>query len=201
MKYYITSCTAEGGCSTREVKSELSEDERLDTTGTYLVPDAIQCNGTLVSWHSCFFYSIVMTTEEPMSYFYLYSVRIFRRTDDTYDLQRGSSSNLRILRNASRIYGCDTEPVDPGIPVLEGDLVEVRIRSRCSITSNNVTVCPGHPNLNSSLGGSSMVLYYPGIGENQYLASDVLNASNYVPVHININASIVQGKYMCTLCK
>ncbi len=179
------------------MKSELREDERLDTTGTYLVLDAIQCNGTLVSWHSCFFYSTMMTTQEPRSY--SYSVRIFRRTNDTYDLLRGSSSNLCTRRDANRIYGCDTESVDPGIPVLEGDVVEVRIKGSCNINSNNDTVCPGHPNLNSSLGGSSMVLYYPGNGEDEYPASDVLNTSNYVPVHININASIVPGKYMCTL--
>ena len=49
-------------CSVGEVKSQLSEDERLEVGGFYFLPEAVSCDGDIVSWHSCFFYNALSET-------------------------------------------------------------------------------------------------------------------------------------------
>ncbi len=184
-----TVTAVENDCSFGQLKEELSEDERLDTTGTYLILDGITCNGTLVSWQSCFFYNTLTTISPTPAAVqrYRYSVRIYRRSNESFDFLSGSSTNLRSSANMNATYVCDERNANNPVPVLEGDLVGVRIESSC-----DGSVCPGHPNLNSSNG--SEVFYDQGTSIMSYPASVVLNSSNHVPVSINVQALIIPGK-------
>ncbi len=179
---------SERGCSTGEVKSELSEDERLDTTGTYLVLDAIQCNGTLVSWHSCFFYS---TVKPPVKINKIrFVLKIFRPTGSNYLVIGESIVEMAIFiyyRTIDDNYGCADYTLKGGLPVLEGDIIGVVItESRCGTKD----ACAGHPNLKSNL---SRAFYHNDIGVKSYPVEKVLDPVNHVPVGINVKAFITEG--------
>ncbi len=188
-----TVTAVENDCSFGQLKEELSEDERLDTTGTYLILDGITCSGTLVSWHSCFFYNTLTTisaTAEVQEYRYF--VGIFRRSNENFVSVSGSFTVLRNSVNAANMnatYGCDERNVTFLVLVSEGDLIGVRISRRC----NNFGAygCPGHPNLNSSSNGSEV--FYSQELSPSFPAIDVLNFSNHVPVSINVKALILPG--------
>ncbi len=192
IRFLSSACftAVEDDCSFGQLKEELSEDERLDTSGTYLILDGITCSGTLVSWQSCFFYNpLTIPTAEVQQYSYF--VGILRRSNENFVPVSGSVAVLRNSVNAANMnatYGCDERNVTFLVVVLEGDLIGVGISSNCS----NMGACPGHPNLNSSSNGGE-VFYHQGISQS-FPASDVLNFSNHVPVSINVKALILPGR-------
>ena len=164
-------------CSVGMVEYNLLEaHEKLDTSGLYLlVNEPIMCTGTLVSWHTCFFYSSF-----DVDHFRL-RVAVYRVDNDLYDLVQGSLERINKLRGDSDDeQGCVDHPLSEPLAVLQGDIIAVIIANDCV---DDESICPLFPNLNRN--SSALVYYMPGIESR-------IHHSEFTPVnhYINIMASI-----------
>ena len=162
----------------------LNEEDRLEAGGIYFLPEPVNCNGTLVSWHSCFFYSNL----QPDADEYRMSLRVYRRDGDMYRFSRGRETSISISRpqDGNDTTSCIDEPLDNPIVVLVGDRIGLQVDLDCR---RNEQICPLHPNLNRS--GASPVFHLLGInGRGDIDVSLVENETYYTNVIINVRVSI-----------
>ena len=179
-------------CTVGDLKTELTEDERHDATGTYIVLDGVDCNGTLLSWQSCFFLDTSMTNDSVNVTEFDFVVGIFRLANGIYVFQRESRSRfISPAEDDDDVYKCLNVTASNNFQVLEGDVIGLRTPSgRCN-TSNGCR--PGLPILNNASNGSS-VFYHEDISSRRFQVTDVSNPTNHISVSINIRAYIVPGR-------
>ena len=174
-------------CSVGEVKSQLSKDERLDTAGLYILLEGAQCNGSLVSWHTCGFVN-------PLSE----NVTSFQMIVEVYRENVNRSRYTRVRRSIEEIYldretaaeskGCVNLVLDTPFDILEGDLIAVEVSDQCENDTLGVWRCPLQPNLNTIGDGS---VFYRETRSRNIQTSDLWDSTNWVNISINIKASII----------
>ena len=165
-------------CSLGQLKRYLNERDRLNSGGTYLLPDEVSCNGNLVSLHTCFFYNDEGNSSNND---FRLRVGVFRRMGDNY-MQNGQI-NIDVTRhNSSETQGCTSMNLTDPVSVLEGDRIAVRIRRRCSTKFG----CPLHANLIAS--GSSVFFTQPLV--TTIPVSQVMATESYTNVYLDVKASI-----------
>ena len=135
-------------CSVGEVKSSLSEDERLDTAGLYILLEEVQCNGSLVSWHTCGFFNPL--SENVTSFQVLVEVYRENVNRSRYTSVRQSREEIYLDRdNDTESQGCVDLVLDTPFDILEGDLIAVEVLDQCENDTLGVWRCPLQPNLNT----------------------------------------------------
>ena len=178
---------APNDCSVGEVKSQLSEDERLDTAGLYILLEEVQCNGSLVSWHTCGFFN-PMENENASSFGLDVRIFRFREGRNVYMGQFGSRTEIDIF-NTTDSQGCVDVPLNPPFDILKGDLIAVEVLDHCENGTNGTTSrCPLQPNINTT---SASSVFYREIFTRRVQSEELKNTINYVRVSINIKASII----------
>ena len=173
-------------CSVGEVKSPLSEDERLDTAGLYILLEGAQCNGRLVSWHTCGFFNPL--TENVTSFQMFVEVYRENVNRSRYTRERQSIEEIYLDRdNAAESQGCVDLVLDTPFDIMEGDLIAVEVLDQCENDTLGVWRCPLQPNLNTIGDGS---VFYRETRSRNIQTSDLWDSTNWVNVSINIKASI-----------
>ena len=167
-------------CSIGEVDRELNEDDRLEVGGVYFLPQPVNCNGSLVSWYTCFFYSNL----RPGADEYGMSLGVYRQVGNSYCVNDDRDIVITTTREGNDTMGCLNIPLENPIPILEGDRIGVQVYPRCFRSRT----CPLHPNLNRT--GASPVFYFRSRGTNDIDVSLVENKTYYTDVIINVRASI-----------
>ena len=168
-------------CSIGEVDRELNEDDRLEVGGVYFLPQPANCSGTLVSWHTCFFYSNL----QPGADEYRMSLRIYRQNGSSND----RTTRVLIFRERNETEICIDIPPDNPIRILEGDRIDLQVDVGCAELPRGL-VCSLYPNLNRS--GAYPVFHLPDlIGIDGIDVSLVENETYYTDVSSNVRASIL----------
>ena len=166
-------------CSLGQLKRYLNERDRLNSGGTYLLPDEVSCNGNLVSLHTCFFFNDEGNSNNND---FRLRVGVFRRMCDHY-VQNGTI-NIDVTRhNSSETQGCTSMNLTDPVSVLEGDRIAVRIRHWCSTKFG----CPLHANLIAS-GSMSVFSTRPVV--TTIPVSQVMATESYTNVYLDVKASI-----------
>ena len=174
-------------CSVGEVKSSLSEDERLDTAGLYSLLEGAQCNGSLVSWHTCGFFNPL--SENVASFQVLVEVYRENVNRSRYTSVRQSREEIYLDRdNDTESQGCVDLVLDTPFDILEGDLIAVEVLDQCENDTLGVWRCPLQPNLNTMGDGA---VFYRETRSRNIQTSDLWDSTNWVNVSINIKASII----------
>ena len=182
-------------CSVGEVKSQLSEDERLDTAGLYVLLEEVQCNGSLVSWHTCGFFNPL--SENVTSFQMLVEVYRENVSRSRYISVRRSREEIYLDRdNDTESQGCVNLVLDTPFDIMEGDLIAVEVWDQCENDTLGVRRCPLQPNLNTTGDGS---VFYRENRTRNIRTADLWDTTNWVNVSINIEASIF-GKQNCANC-
>ena len=182
-------------CSVGEVKSPLSEDKRLDTAGLYILLEGAQCNGSLVSWHTCGFFNPL--SENVTSFQVLVEVYRENVNRSRYISVRQSREEIYLDRdNDTESQGCVDLVLDTPFDILEGDLIAVEVSDQCENDTLGVWRCPLQPNLNTTGDGS---VFYRENRTRNIRTADLWDTTNWVNVSINIEASIF-GKQNCANC-
>ena len=172
-------------CSIGEVDRELKEDDRLEVGGVYFLPQPANCSGTLVSWHTCVFYSNL----QPGADEYRMSLRVYRQNGSSYRFSNDRTTRVLIFRERNETEICIDMPPDNPIRILEGDRIGLQVDVECAELPRRL-VCPLHPNLNRS--GVYPVFHLPDFnGMDDIDVSLVENDMYYTDVSINVRASIV----------
>ena len=177
-------------CSVGEVDRELNEDDRLEVGGIYFLPEPVNCNGTLVSWHTCYFYSNL----QPDADSYRMSLRVYRQDGDSYRFSSGRTTKVDIPRpqEGTDTMNCSDLTLDNPIEVLERDRIGLQVDLECTNNTRMGRICPLHPNLNRSR--AAPVFHFPDLnGQDDIDVSLVENLTYYTNVSINVRASI--GKF------
>ena len=160
-----------------EVKSSLSEDERLDTAGLYVLLEGAQCNGRLVSWHTCGFVNRI----EDVNIFNM-RVLIYRLEGDIYSV-------VFVQHITSDSQGCTDVEADTTFDIVEDDLMGVFIFNECKRLGTRRR-CPLQPTLNSMDAGR--VFHRQDSGS--FGIEAIKSSNNQMNASINIRASII-GKW------
>ena len=166
-------------CSLGQLKQSLNESDRINSGGTYLLPDEVSCNGNLVSLHTCFFYNDEGNSSNND---FRLRVGVFRRMGDHY-VQNGRISIDVTRHNSSETQGCTSMCLTDPVSVLEGDRIAVRIRQRCSPQFG----CPLHANLIAS---GSMSVFFTRTLVTSIPVTQVMATENYTNVFLDVRASI-----------
>ena len=166
-------------CSLGQLKWPLNESDRLNSGGTYLLPDEVSCNGSLVSLHTCFFYNDKGTSSNND---FQLRVGVFRHMGDDYT--RDDWIDIDVTRlNSSETQGCTSMCLTDPVPVLEGDRIAVRVRHRCRSQFG----CPLQPNIKAS--GSTSV-FFTRSSVDSIPVSQVMATESYTNVFLDVSASI-----------
>ena len=166
-------------CSLGQLKRYLNESDRINSGGTYLLPDEVSCNGNLVSLHTCFFYNDEGNSNNND---FRLRVGVFRRMGDHY--VQNTTIIIDVTRhNSSETQGCTSMNITEPVSVLEGDRIAVRIRHQCSPQFG----CPLHANLIAS-GSMSVFSTRPVV--TTIPVSQVMATESYTNVYLDARASI-----------
>ena len=167
-------------CSLGQLIWPLSESNRINGGGgTYLLPDEVLCNGSVVSVQICFFYNDEGNKNNNN---FRLRVQVFRRTGNQF--RRQDSTNIFItIDNNSVTQSCISMDLTDPLPVLQGDRLAVHILDGCS---NNV--CPLQPNLNIS--ADTSVFFTPSFNVRRIPVSNVMATEHYTNVYLDVRVSI-----------
>ena len=165
-------------CFLGQLMRPLSESNRINGGGgTYLLPDEVSCNGSLVSVHTCFFYNDEGNSSNNN---FRLRVGVFRQISGNYT--RDDWINVDVMRqNRSETWGCALLDLPVPMPVLAGDRIAVRFRNGCNMR------CPLQPNLNTA--GSTSV-FFTRSNVDTIPVSQVLATESYTSVYLDVSVSI-----------
>ena len=176
-----SSLSGHQSCSLGRLIWPLDErDKPLFNGGTFLLPDEVSCNGTLVSVHACFFYYDGGTNNTE----FRMSVGIFRHMGENYQ-RIGTEGWIRIdttRDNSSETQNCMGLNLTDPLKVLEGDMLAVRVRERC-----RNGLCPLLPNLRT---GSSVSVFVTPTNAATIPVSKLMSTESYTNVYLDVSASI-----------
>ena len=138
--------------------------------GTFFIKAGIQCEGDVVSWHSCFFFG-------PNRLQPFLVATVYRPVNDT--LVRFSIERLDMTeQNGTDLYGCHNEPEAVPIPIEPGDMIAVSVFATCLQQQQR---CPVSPFSESAPNVS--LLYLP----TSRVPMDTIALSSLQPTQLGLN--------------